>query len=240
MTRANRARRRRVRVSSTAVCLNAASRRPVRTVSERRRSTATSPTRTTRPAARCAGSARSRPASPTRRRWTSSRQRSASTPVEMRTRNAMTTGTVMPTGQAMDGPAPVASCSSGSRRCRCRPTGDGDLRGLPGGVSNTTHGEGVRRGVGYAVGLQERRLLRRASTTTRRRACGSTVAGGEPLVEVHTAVCEVGQGGVTVQAQIARTELGVERVTVLPADTQVGQRRLERRRRGRPGSRAAR
>ena len=35
-----------------------------------------------------------------------------------------------------------------------------DLRGLPGGVSNTTHGEGVVRGVGYAVGVQERRLLR--------------------------------------------------------------------------------
>ena len=29
-----------------------------------------------------------------------------------------------------------------------------DLRELPGGVSNTTHGEGVRRGVGYAVGFK--------------------------------------------------------------------------------------
>jgi CO/xanthine dehydrogenase Mo-binding subunit len=47
-------------------------------------------------------------------------------------------------------------------------------------------------------------------------------AGGEPLVEVHTAACEVGQGGVTIQAQIARTELGVHDVVVLPADTAVG------------------
>ena len=46
--------------------------------------------------------------------------------------------------------------------------------------------------------------------------------GGEPLVEVHTAAAEVGQGIVTVQAQIARTELGVERVAVLDADTRVG------------------
>src|ERR1044072_8197094 len=32
----------------------------------------------------------------------------------------------------------------------------------------------------------------------------------------------VGQGGVTVHAQIARTELGVSRVTIHPADTRVG------------------
>jgi CO/xanthine dehydrogenase Mo-binding subunit len=48
------------------------------------------------------------------------------------------------------------------------------------------------------------------------------VVGGEPLVEVHTAAAEVGQGLVTVQEQVARHELGVERVIVLPADTAVG------------------
>ena len=32
------------------------------------------------------------------------------------------------------------------------PAGPRDQRELPGGVANTTHGEGVRRGVGYAVG----------------------------------------------------------------------------------------
>jgi len=39
---------------------------------------------------------------------------------------------------------------------------------------------------------------------------------------VHTAAAEVGQGLVTVQAQIARTELGVENVVIHPADTTVG------------------
>ena len=39
---------------------------------------------------------------------------------------------------------------------------------------------------------------------------------------MHTAAAEVGQGLVTLQEQIARTELGVERVVVLPADTTVG------------------
>jgi CO/xanthine dehydrogenase Mo-binding subunit len=48
------------------------------------------------------------------------------------------------------------------------------------------------------------------------------VIGGEPAVLVHTAAAEVGQGLVTVQAQIARTELGVQRVTIHPADTSVG------------------
>lgn len=46
--------------------------------------------------------------------------------------------------------------------------------------------------------------------------------GGEAVATVHTAMAEVGQGGVTVHAQIARTELGVRQVTIQPADTRVG------------------
>jgi CO/xanthine dehydrogenase Mo-binding subunit len=45
---------------------------------------------------------------------------------------------------------------------------------------------------------------------------------GEPVVTVHTAAAEVGQGLITVEQQICRTELGVERVLVHPADTAVG------------------
>ena len=39
---------------------------------------------------------------------------------------------------------------------------------------------------------------------------------------MHTAAAEVGQGLVTLQAQIARTELGVQRVVIQPSDTTVG------------------
>jgi CO/xanthine dehydrogenase Mo-binding subunit len=46
--------------------------------------------------------------------------------------------------------------------------------------------------------------------------------GGEPVATVHTAAAEVGQGLVTVEQQICRTELGVERVVVAPSDTTVG------------------
>jgi CO/xanthine dehydrogenase Mo-binding subunit len=45
---------------------------------------------------------------------------------------------------------------------------------------------------------------------------------GEPVATVHTAAAEVGQGLITVEQQIARTELGVDRVQVHPKDTTVG------------------
>jgi CO/xanthine dehydrogenase Mo-binding subunit len=48
------------------------------------------------------------------------------------------------------------------------------------------------------------------------------VVGGEPVATVHTAAAEVGQGLVTLQQQIVRTELGVASVVVAPADTSVG------------------
>src|SRR3712207_7969378 len=38
----------------------------------------------------------------------------------------------------------------------------------------------------------------------------------------YTTLFRSGQGLVTIQAQIARTELGVEQAVVLPADTRVG------------------
>jgi xanthine dehydrogenase D subunit len=145
-------------------------------------------------------------------------------PVELRLRNAMEEGSHLPTGQQVEGAAPVAELL---RRVRAapsppeRPAGPPDLRDLPGGVSNVTHGEGVRRGVGYAVGFKNIGYSEGFDDYSTARVRLS-VSAGEPLAEVHTAAAEVGQGLVTVQAQIARTELGVERVVVLPADTQVG------------------
>jgi CO/xanthine dehydrogenase Mo-binding subunit len=96
-----------------------------------------------------------------------------------------------------------------------------DLRRLPGGVANSTHGEGVRRGVGYAVAYKNIGFSEGFDdySTARVRL---EVTGGEPVATVHTAAAEVGQGLVTVQQQIVRTELGVDRVVVAPADTTVG------------------
>ncbi|WP_340375031.1 molybdopterin cofactor-binding domain-containing protein [Streptomyces sp. SS7] len=148
-------------------------------------------------------------------------------PVEFRQRNAMEQGTLLPTGQRVDSPAPVAELL---RRVKAMPmpperqweSSEGaDVRQLPGGLSNTTHGEGVVRGVGYAVGIKNVGFSEGFDDYSTARVRLEAVAG-EPVVTVHTAMAEVGQGGVTVHAQIARTELGVAQVTIHPADTRVG------------------
>ncbi|MBA4861681.1 xanthine dehydrogenase subunit D [Streptomyces sp. PSKA54] len=148
-------------------------------------------------------------------------------PVEFRQLNAMEQGSVMPTGQCVDSPAPVAELL---RRVKAMPlpperqwetTEGADVRQLPGGLSNTTHGEGVVRGVGYAVGIKNVGFSEGFDDYSTARV-RMEVVGGEPVAVVHTAMAEVGQGGVTVHAQIARTELGVTQVTIQPADTQVG------------------
>jgi xanthine dehydrogenase D subunit len=138
-------------------------------------------------------------------------------PVELRRRNAMSTGSILPTGAPVRCPAPVAELLD---RVRAMPLPDSD-GGVPGGVANVTRGEGVRRGIGYAVGFKNIGYSEGFDDYSTARVRLS-LAGGEPLVEVHTAAAEVGQGLVTVQAQIARTELGVENVVVLAADTAVG------------------
>jgi CO/xanthine dehydrogenase Mo-binding subunit len=146
-------------------------------------------------------------------------------PVELRIRNAMQPGSRMPTGQVVPEPAPVAELLERLRAMPMppdAPDGDHDPRELPGGVSNATHGEGVRRGVGYAVGIKNIGFSEGFDDYSTARVRLSLDGDGEPLVEVHTAAAEVGQGLVTIQAQIARTELGVERVAVLTADTAVG------------------
>jgi CO/xanthine dehydrogenase Mo-binding subunit len=145
-------------------------------------------------------------------------------PVEFRIKNAMREGSVMPTGQVVDSAAPVAEILTLVRSRplpAAPPAHDRDLRSLPGGVSNTTHGESVRRGVGYAVGIKNVCFSEGFDDYSTARVRLELISG-EPVVQVHTAAAEVGQGLVTVLAQIARTELGVERVVILPADTAVG------------------
>jgi xanthine dehydrogenase D subunit len=149
-------------------------------------------------------------------------------PVELRCRNAMSQGAQAPTGQVLDSPAPVAELL---RRVAAMPlpamslpaagSSMPDLRDLPGGVANTTHGEGVARGIGYAVGYKNVGFSEGFDdySTARVRL---EVVGGEPVVTVHTAAAEVGQGLVTIEQQICRTELGVGQVVIHPKDTAVG------------------
>ncbi|MFI0405699.1 xanthine dehydrogenase subunit D [Actinomadura sp. 3N508] len=143
-------------------------------------------------------------------------------PVELRRRNALATGSTAATGQRVTGPAPVAELL---RRVRDMPppaaTAADDPYALPGGVANATHGEGIRRGVGYAVSIKN--VCKSAGYDDYSTARVTLSApGGAVRARVHTAAAEVGQGLVTVLTQIARTELGVRTVDLHPADTSVG------------------
>jgi xanthine dehydrogenase D subunit len=143
--------------------------------------------------------------------------------VEIRARNGMREGDVNITGQLIDSAAPVAELIRTVRELPVppEPAAERDLRDLPGGVSNTTHGEGVVRGIGYAVTYKNVGFSEGFDdySTARVRL---QVIGGEPVATVQTAAAEVGQGLITVEQQIVRTELGVDRVVVAPKDTTVG------------------
>jgi CO/xanthine dehydrogenase Mo-binding subunit len=143
-------------------------------------------------------------------------------PVELRLRNALAPGDTLVTGQVIRGTAPVAEVI---RRAAAAPLPSGadldDYLARPGGAGRTAGLDDVRRGVGFAVGFKNLLFSEGFDDYSTARVRLS-LDGGEPLVEVHTAAAEVGQGAITVQAQIARTELGVERVAVLNADTRVG------------------
>ncbi len=143
-------------------------------------------------------------------------------PVELRVRNALRNGDRIITSQPVEGSAPVADVI---RRCADVAMPDGEIPtdpiALPGGLGNLTHGEGVRRGVGYAAGMKNVCYSHGFDDFSTARVRLARDARG-PIAHVHTAAAEVGQGIVTVCAQIARTELGVERVEVDRPDTTIG------------------
>lgn len=142
--------------------------------------------------------------------------------VEIRQRNGMREGDRNITGQIIDSAAPVAELLQIVRDLPMPPPLDpSDIRALPGAVGNTTHGEGVRRGIGYSVTYKNVGFSEGFDdySTARVRL---EMTGGEAVATVHTAAAEVGQGLITVEQQICRTELGVERVVVHPKNTSVG------------------
>ncbi|MGI8532790.1 MAG: xanthine dehydrogenase family protein molybdopterin-binding subunit [Geodermatophilaceae bacterium] len=147
-------------------------------------------------------------------------------PVDVRILNALEEGMPIPTGQVIDSPAPVAELVQRLKDLPLPPAradhgGHPDLRDLPGGVGNTTHGEGVKRGVGYAVAYKNVAFSEGYDDLSHARVRLELV-GDVPTVTVHTAAAEVGQGLITVEAQICRSELGVDNVISHAKDTAVG------------------
>ncbi|TMI78367.1 MAG: xanthine dehydrogenase subunit D [Bacillati bacterium ANGP1] len=150
-------------------------------------------------------------------------------PVDLRLQNAVATGSVLATGQVIRGSAPVreviAKCAAlpmpDDAAPPDAPGGRGGALRYPGAAGNVSRGEGVRRGVGFAVGWKNIAYSEGFDDSAEARV--RLVAGpGGPRAEVRTAAAEVGQGLNTVLAQIVRTELGVDTVVLLPADTGVG------------------
>ncbi len=138
-------------------------------------------------------------------------------PVELRLRNALAPGDVLPTGQRLAGSLPVAEVI---RRCAELPVPEPeelprDPIRLPGGAGNVTRGEGVQRGVGFALGFKN--LCYSEGFDDFCAARVQLAADGSAVV--HCAAAEVGQGVTNVILQVARTELQTEDVRLAPHTT---------------------
>jgi CO/xanthine dehydrogenase Mo-binding subunit len=130
-------------------------------------------------------------------------------PVELRLRNALAPGDTLPTGQKIDGSLPVAEVI---RRCvgLQEPEPEElprDPIRLPGGAGNTTRGDGVRRGTGFALGFKNICYSEGFDDYCAARVRLFADVDGELVAEIHSAAAEVGQGVTNVMAQVARTEL---------------------------------
>ena len=135
-------------------------------------------------------------------------------PYEVRMRNALAPGGRLVTGQVVTGVLPVRECLEA---CAALPEplpAPDEWLARPGGAGRTTDAADVRRGVGWALGFKNLLYAEGAddySTAACRLEDGFAV--------ITCAAAEVGQGFVTLAAQIARTVLGIDDVIVAPAET---------------------
>ena len=138
-------------------------------------------------------------------------------PIELRLLNALEPGGTLATGQIVTGSLPTREVI---RSAAALPVPEPeelprDAIRLPGGAGNTTRGEGVRRGVGFAVGFKNVCYSEGFDDF-----CAARVVLAEDgAAEVHCAAAEVGQGVSEVILQVARLELGLEDVTLASGST---------------------
>ena len=134
-------------------------------------------------------------------------------PLELRRRNALATGDPFATtGQIIETPLPTVEVID-SLVAMPLPA-DTDREILPGGSGLTTEQRHVVRGVGYAIGIKNLGFSEGFDDYAQARV---RITGDGAVVE--TAAIEVGQGLVTVLAQIARSALGLSNVEVRHVDT---------------------
>ncbi len=138
-------------------------------------------------------------------------------PIELRLLNALAPGDVLPTGQRIEGSLPTAEVIRAAAAL-VPPEPEAlprDPIRLPGGAGNTTRGEGVRRGTGFAVGFKNICFSEGFDDYCAARV--RLLADG--AAEIHCAAAEVGQGVSNVILQVARTELGIDEVYLAPQST---------------------
>ena len=138
-------------------------------------------------------------------------------PVELRLLNALETGGLLATGQVVAGSLPTREVI---RRAAALPLPEPEelpreaIR-LPGGAGNTTRGEGVQRGVGFALGFKNICYSEGFDDYCAARV----VLADDGSAEVHCAAAEVGQGVSDVILQVARLELGTDDVALASGST---------------------
>lgn len=134
-------------------------------------------------------------------------------PLELRRKNALASGDPFATtGQIVDTPLPTVEVLDSLSAMPLPADDERDL--LPGGSGLTTEPEHVKRAVGYAIGIKNLGFSEGFDDYAQARVL---IEGTGAIVE--TAAIEVGQGLVTVLAQIARTALGLSDVVVRHVDT---------------------
>lgn len=141
-------------------------------------------------------------------------------PVALRLHNALEPGDQILTGQVITGTAPVAevirSCAEAPLPAR-NIAESGGMYELPGGAGRTTDRQDVRRGTAFAVGFKNLMFSEGFDDFSTAR-----IRIEHGIATVTCACAEVGQGFVTLAQQIVREILGIDRVTIAPADTSIG------------------
>ncbi len=132
--------------------------------------------------------------------------------LELRRRNALATGDVLATtGQRIETPMPVVDVIDS---LAAMPIIEPAATPLPGGSGLTSEEGHVTRGVGYAIGIKNLAFSEGSDDYAEAR-----VRLTEEGAVVETAAIEVGQGLVTVLAQLARSGLGLSNAVVRNVDT---------------------
>jgi xanthine dehydrogenase D subunit len=146
--------------------------------------------------------------------------------VDIRVLNAMKTGDRLITGQQVMNVAPVEQCilETAALPLPDEPVGglpladgEADVMKLPGGAGRTAQAVDIVRGIGWGVAIKNLMYSEGFDDYSTARC---RLADG--VVTLKFATAEVGQGFITIAAQIARTILGVDDVRLDQIDTQIG------------------